>query len=742
MAEAPFSSTNDSNFLYMKFVKDISLLQTSESVSNYYKTLEETYNKAQLYELLKDMIGYIDDLYYNEGTSPWSDNQYDCFLEIISSKYCEFDKNNSDKIGSDIKLENNIVKLPYFMASMNKYKKLSEIQNWQKKFSGDYAISAKLDGISALYHNNKLYTRGNGIKGRDISFLLPFLNLPKNLDYTLRGELIMKKSVFSNKYGNYANARNLVCGLLNRVYTEENNELYNDIDFVAYDIYYYNPLQFYNKIKILTSIDVLFVINILNITDLSISNLDNILNDFIMNYDYEIDGIIITSNKPVIHPDNKNPEFAFAYKNNELGVEKKDTIVEKIIWNISKDNYLKPKIKFVSSINCNNSTIEYVTGFNAKYIVENKIRPGTRLQVGLSGNVIPHIFNVYNDDENVDDNKDVDEIELFKEIPEQYSNYEWSKNKVDLLCVNTETPSAIIKRNMVFFKMLELKCGLQETTLQNIYKTLNIYLLKDVLSLSLEQWVQVEKVGEKKATKIIDAFYENLHWPCVTEKKTKTNNGSKIDSVFYALCKKYLFSFLVGLQSFSRGFSIKKIEYHFNYLFNLSLSSKIDFDTLWNIDYLLHPDTKNAILNNLLYFKTLQVTEESILLFYDGYVSYIKDYELLREYLNANSNIELPELAILINGYKMILTSKGEFGGEGEGGGVKLNGYNVVFSGVRNKEKEQEFVDKGYTISDSVNSKTKILVVKDTNTVSSKVKKAKSLNVQIVTLESLSLSTI
>ena len=81
-----------------------------------------------------------------------------------------------------------------------------------------------------------------------------------------------------------------------------------------------------------------------------------------------------------------------------MGIEKKDSIVEKIIWNISKDNYLKPKIKFVTPINCNNSTIEYVTGFNAKYIVDQKIRPGTKLQVGLSGNVIPHIFNVYNED--------------------------------------------------------------------------------------------------------------------------------------------------------------------------------------------------------------------------------------------------------------------------------------------------------------------------------------------------------
>ena len=694
-------------------IQEISFLEKEDTIINFYETLKSNYNKSELFDLMKEIIHCIDDLYYNKGTSPWSDNQYDLFIDILSKDFCEFNKNTSEKIGSEINSNNNIVQLPYFMASMNKYKKLSEIQNWQKKFKGPYGISAKLDGISAMYHNNKLYTRGNGIKGRDISYLLPFLKLPINLDYTLRGELIMKKSVFSEKYGHYANARNLVCGLLNRVYSEENNSLYNDIDFVVYDIYYHDPLQFYNKIKILKTLNVLCVINILDVIELTISNLNYNLNDFIINYDYEIDGIIITNNRPEIHPENKNPEFAFAYKNNELGIEKKDTIVEKIIWNISKDNYLKPKIKFVTPINCNNSNVEYVTGFNAKYIVENKIRPGTKLKIGLSGNVIPHIFNVYNDEDEL-------EINLLKDIPEEYSNYKWTKNKVDIICINKESPFAIVKKNMIFFKMLELKCGLQETTLQNIYHTLKIYLLKDVLSLKLEKWIEVDKVGEKKATKIIQAFYQHLHWPYITEEKTN------IDSL---LCKKYLFSFLVGLQCFSRGFSNKKIEYHFNYLFNLSLSSKINFETLWNIEYV--SKMKNTIIHNILNFKTLQVTEESILLFYNGYISFIETYELLRQHLNINTDIELPELDILINGYKSCLEYD-------EGGDETTNGYNIVFSGARSKETEQEFENKGYIISDVVNSKTKLLIVKDINVNSSKIKKAKALNVQIVSLDSLS----
>ena len=62
---------------------------------------------------------------------------------------------------------------------------------------------------------------------------------------------------------------------------------------------------------------------------------------------------------------------------------------------------------------------------------------------------------------------------------------------------------------------------------------------------------------------------------------------------------------------------------------------------------------------------------------------------------------------------------------------------NVVFSGIRDKEKEQEFIDNGYYISDSVNSKTKLLIVKQLPNSSSKTKKALSLGIKIVALNEL-----
>ena len=100
---------------------------------------------------------------------------------------------------------------------MNKVKPdTSALKNWLKKYNNTTVISGKADGMSALYHMGKLYTRGNGKVGQDISYLIPYLKLPKNKPISIRGELIIKKKTFNEKYSHeFANPRNFVAGTIN-----------------------------------------------------------------------------------------------------------------------------------------------------------------------------------------------------------------------------------------------------------------------------------------------------------------------------------------------------------------------------------------------------------------------------------------------------------------------------------------------------------------------------------------------
>ena len=134
--------------------------------------------------------------YYNDSENVlMSDNEYDIIKEYMEEKY---PKNKVLKqIGAPIH-EKNKVKLPYYMASMDKIKPDTKaLEKWREQYNGTLCIVAKLDGVSGLYstENNeqKLYTRGNGEVGQDISHLIPFLRLPSTPDITIRGELIMKE---------------------------------------------------------------------------------------------------------------------------------------------------------------------------------------------------------------------------------------------------------------------------------------------------------------------------------------------------------------------------------------------------------------------------------------------------------------------------------------------------------------------------------------------------------------------
>lgn len=68
--------------------------------------------------------------------------------------------------------------------------------------------------------------------------------------------------------------------------------------------------------------------------------------------------------------------------------------------------------------------------------------------------------------------------------------------------------------------------------------------------------------------------------------------------------------------------------------------------------------------------------------------------------------------------------------------GGKLSGWSVCFSGVRDKQLEEEIIRQGGRVVSGVSKNTTHLVVKDTEGTSSKIEKARELGVPILTLES------
>lgn len=683
-------------------IEHISNLTSSLEIEDFLQQWKNGYNDECDFKVnIIKIMNYIQDLYHNQGESPWSDAIYDMVVDILKDKYNIDVETNI--IGSSIKgSQCEITELPYFMGSMNKFKTPKLVANWMSKYKGPYIVSAKLDGISAMYVNGKLYTRGNGIRGRDISYLIPFLKMGSDHTRVLRGELIMKKKIFHDTYKkDFSNPRNLVCGIMNRQYKKEYESVYKDIDFVVYDMYNID-LNYYNKFTWLKENGFNVVPHISDIKCLDVDKCDSYLTTWkLEDFIYEIDGIIISNYDIHVHDSKGNPDFAFAYKNNDIGVNMSIGIVNKVIWNISKDSYLKPTIQLQNCIYCDHSKVEYVTGFNAKYIIDNKICHGSKLKIGLSGSVIPHIFSVLE----TPMTEGEDEIHYLKDID---CLYKWSKNKVDLICSEKDNFQSIIKKNVMFFKSLELKCNLQEKTLQNVYDSIGIYHLKDILSLSLEQWVNVHKTGEKKATSIMNALYDVLHWPALIQQ-------AQFDFMEYYL------KLCVGLQCFERGFAHKKIKLYIEYLLDLSF---IDMKQCYKNDYI--ESKRKNIIDSIGLLIPKQITCITMNLFIDGMISM---NDKMNSIFQENTPFTFVTMQILLEEV-VDEYNKMDVGNH-------IVDYEFVFSGFRPSSTFiKNFEKSGGKIVNDVSKKTTGLIVKDKHVKpTKKMQNAIKLGVSIYTVD-------
>ena len=456
-----------------------------------------------LEELTAMLQEAIDNYYISElkESSLLTDNEYDILREYILKK------DPSNALANDqqtqIKNDNTKVKLPYEMWSMDKIKPdTNALTKFKQTYKGPYVISAKVDGVSALYSTEtgspNLYKKGDGKFGFLINHLLPYLNLPKENNITLRGELMIKEETFKLKYkGQFSNSRNFIAGLVNRKkLTQLEKDILQDIDFVGYEVIMpqnLKPSEQYNK---LAELNVISVKNIqaLNYEQLTNDYLSNKLIEFRTTYAYSIDGIICIDDN--LHDrKSKNPEHAFAFK-----MVLTDQVIEAkvldVLWSVSKDGLLKPRVQF-EPVTIGGVTITYATGINARFIVDNNIGLGALVSLTRSGDVIPKITSVI-----------VPAQKPIMPSTDEY-DYVWNATNVDIILKNIKSdPRVNVKSIAKFFKDLEVE-GLGEKNIEKIINSGANSIIK-IINLSSEDLMKVEGFQKKMATKIKTSIQKQL----------------------------------------------------------------------------------------------------------------------------------------------------------------------------------------------------------------------------------------
>jgi len=418
-----------------------------------------------------------------------TDSEYDILMEYMARNYP--DNPILNKIGAPV-IEKNKVTLPYFMGSMDKIKPDSNaLGNWNKKYKGPYILSCKLDGVSGLYTTNgetpKLYTRGDGKVGQDVSHFISHLKLPKVNNMVVRGEFILSRKTFETKYtSQFANARNLVSGIIN---SKRIDPKLKDLDFVAYEVIV-PDVKPSEQMKLLEKSGFTTVQHRME-KALSNELLSSVLVDWRTHYDYEIDGVIVTNDKVYPRKD-KNPEHSFAFKM-VLSEQMAEAKVVDVIWTTSKAGYIKPKIR-IEPIQLGGVKIEYATGFNGQFIESNKIGVGAVVEIIRSGDVIPYIKNVITPASQT----------KMPNIP-----YVWNDTHVDVLVTNIEQDEDVLaKRVHAFFTGLEVD-GLSSGNLKRMKDT-GFSTIADILAMKESDFMKVDGFKEKTSKKIHTSIQEQV----------------------------------------------------------------------------------------------------------------------------------------------------------------------------------------------------------------------------------------
>lgn len=318
------------------------------------------------------------------------------------------------------------VRHPFIMGSLSKvqiHKDKEGNIDWKKYFNeakkyfggNEVIITPKYDGCSfeCEIENNvikQISSRGDGTWGRDLTqhlaLFIPDEYVKLDGHFTLRGEVLVKKSVFEKKYAEqFTNPRSFVSGVLNHDYDRFDNkfqEMVMDLSIVIYD---------YRSEHYGTWIDHEW-------TELPVTEelpkrywTPNINNekDFEWYYndmnqyrhescEYALDGIVI---KPRVKFRENNttehrPKDCVAIKFVPMLEE---TEVVNITWNLGKTHEFIPII-WVKPVEMDGRMVQKCSGHNLGYLRQKGITVGSKIIMSLAGDIIPFMYKVTQENPN------------------------------------------------------------------------------------------------------------------------------------------------------------------------------------------------------------------------------------------------------------------------------------------------------------------------------------------------------
>jgi DNA ligase (NAD+) len=366
-------------------------------------------------QLLEEKYLKAKEAYYS-GEPIMEDWEFDELEQILKDNFSEV----INIVGADndttAKAEhwNPMLSLAKKSATIDGIIPFEEFQSWinsrlstlnKKEYT--LTLMPKYDGnsVNLQYKNGNFFkaiTRGNGIKGTDITekvkYIIP-LTIPYKEDVEIRGEVILNETSYNKwKKTETKNPRNFVAGILGR--DEHNEELLKDLTLFAFSLRGASSLNKYfdNDDQLLTewgfnknrAIPFSYLTN-------SYTDFNKEFNNFLelrKTYEYKMDGFVVKldlkEEKEILGENSHDPEYAIAIKFPPEGAL---TQIESISWNLGNYGELVP-IANLSPTELDGTTVKRASLFSWGNLNKKGCFPGAKVKIAKAGDIIPNIYEV------------------------------------------------------------------------------------------------------------------------------------------------------------------------------------------------------------------------------------------------------------------------------------------------------------------------------------------------------------
>lgn len=407
------------------------------------------------------------------------------------------------------------------MLSLEKTYNYDDLLKW---INDEVVISTiKLDGISCslVYENGALdvaKTRGNGVLGEDITEKVKWINsVPKTISINekveVRGEILCLFDDFNELKVNMKNIgleepsspRNISAGLISR---KDNMFLCSHLTFKAFDINVSRAevlKEEVQKIELLKKEKFILAEFKVHTSHETIKDTIDRASNLMKNGSYQLDGIVFTYNRLELHDQlgetAHHPRYKIAYK---FKGESKVARITDIFWDISRNGIYTP-VAIIEPIDLSGAMISRVTLHNYGVVRDNNLKPGDQIKVIRSGEVIPKFLGV---ESSADGDKSV--ITHCK-----YCESELSIEDIRIICTNDDCSGKLKGQILNFIQKIGIE-DLSEKRLDQLIENKLVRKIEDLYKLTVSSLMELDKVKEKLATKLINSINDSRSADLVT----------------------------------------------------------------------------------------------------------------------------------------------------------------------------------------------------------------------------------